>query len=105
MKRKEKLMEIRTMGKVLVTAAIENLTDLAEVDLGHRRPEDVRRLEIPAALVDSGAMFLSLPGRLIQQLGLKRFRTRKAVTSSGIAEFGMYGAVKLTVQGRDCLVE
>jgi predicted aspartyl protease len=103
--RKENTMEIGTMGKVLVAATIENLNDLAEVDLGYRKSEEVRRLEISEALVDTGAMFLSLPRRHIQQLGLKRFRTRKAHTSSGIAEFGMYRAVKLTVQGRDCLVE
>jgi predicted aspartyl protease len=65
----------------------------------------VRRLEVPDALVDTGAMFLSLPQRYIQQLGLQRYRTRKAKTSGGIVEFGMYGVVRLTVYGRDCFVE
>jgi predicted aspartyl protease len=69
-------MEIRTLGKVLVAATIENLNDFAEVNIGHRKPEEVRRVEIPEALVDTGAMFLSLPRRYIQQLGLERFRTR-----------------------------
>jgi len=41
----------------------------------------------------------------VQQLGLKLYRTRKAITSGGIATFGMFGVVKLTVQDRDCFVE
>ena len=97
-------MEIAAMGKVMVTAKIENINDLSEVDVGYRQPQDVRVREV-SALVDTGAMFLSLPRDLIQQLGLKRYRTRKAITSGGIVEFGMYGAVRLTVDGRECLVE
>jgi len=57
------------------------------------------------ALVDTGATLLSLPRRLVQQLGLKRGRTRTARTAAGVVEFGIYGAVRLTVQERDCIVE
>ena len=98
-------MEIIVMGKVLVPAKIENMTDLYDESDGRLQTDQVRTLEIPNALVDTGAMFLSLPRRFVQQLGLKQYRTRKAITSGGIAEFGMYGVVKLTVQGRDCFVE
>ena len=52
-------------------------------------PEEVRRVEVPDALVDTGATFLSMPRRYIQQLGLQLFRTRQAKTSSGVATFGM----------------
>ena len=93
------------MGKVLVPAKIENMTDLYDQSKGRLQADQVRTLEIPNALVDTGAMFLSLPRRFVQQLGLDRYRTPKAITSGGIAEFGMYGVVKLTVQGRDCFVE
>jgi predicted aspartyl protease len=93
------------MGKVLAAAAIENVEDLYDVKKGLKQPEEVRRLDVPDALVDTGAMFLSLPRRYIQQLGLQRYRMRKAITSSGVAEFGMYGVVRLAVQGRDCFVE
>ena len=97
-------MEIATMGKVIVDAKVENIYDLREVYVGQRKPEAVRAVEV-SALVDTGAMFLSLPRRIIQHLGLERYRTRKAITSGGIVEFGMYGAVRLTVDGRECLVE
>jgi predicted aspartyl protease len=98
-------MGITTVGKVLVTAKIENLNDLYEVSKGRLKAEEVRRLEVPDALVDTGAMFLSLPRRYVQQLGLERYRTRKAKTSGGVADIDLYGMVLLLIQGRDCRVE
>jgi hypothetical protein len=42
---------------------------------------------------------------MIEKLGLKCFRRRKANTPDGIHEFGMYETVRLTIQGRECRVE
>ena len=47
---------------------------------------------------------LSLPTRLIQQLGLTRTSTRRVMSSVGVAEVGVYDIVRLTIQGRDCPV-
>ena len=92
-----------TMGKVLVPMKIESLDDLFEVSKGRLNPEAVRSANIPDALVDTGATHLCLPRRYIQQLGLQRFRTRRARISSGeLRAFEMYGVVRLTVQGREC---
>ena len=44
-----------------------------------------------------------MPARLIQQLGLKPLRMRHVRTSAGLATVQMYGGVRLTIQGRDCL--
>jgi predicted aspartyl protease len=93
------------MGKVLVKAKVVNLNDLAEFEGGFRKTEDIREQEIPNALVDTGAAFLSLPTSMIARLGLRRFRSRKARTSGGVIEFGMFGAVRLTIDGRDCTVD
>jgi predicted aspartyl protease len=91
------------MGKIQVSAKVESLSDLFEVDKGRLPSEKVRAVEIPDVLVDSGATYLSLPRRYIQQLGLKRFRSCRARTASGERkDFDMYGAVRLTVQGREC---
>jgi predicted aspartyl protease len=98
-------MEIITMGRVTVPALIENQRDLAKVEEGALEPQKVRKLEIPDALVDTGAILLSLPKRYIKQLGLTRRRTRTAKTPGGIFSFGIFDAVQLTVQERDCLVE
>ena len=91
------------MGKVLVSARIENIFDLHEASLGNRSAEAVRRVEVADALVDTGATMLSMPLRLITQLGLQPARTRQARTSAGPVTLQIYGAVRLTVQGRDCL--
>jgi len=98
-------MEIVTMGKVTVPARIENLDDLYEARKGKRAADHVRAIEVTDALVDTGAAMLSVPRALVQQLGLNRHRTWTARTSAGIAEFGIYDAVRLTVQERDCIIE
>jgi predicted aspartyl protease len=98
-------MEIVTMGRVVVAARIENLADLYDVQIGRRSQEEVRAVEVSDALVDTGATLLSLPTKLISCLGLRRHRTRTARTAAGMISFGIYEAVRLTVQGRDCVVE
>jgi len=95
-------MELYTMGKVIVTARIENLDDLFSVTKGQMNQKQVRSLEVSDALVDTGATNLSMPGRLIAQLGLQLFRTPQARTNAGPVTLQIYGTVRLTVQGRDC---
>jgi clan AA aspartic protease len=99
-------MVTANMGKVLVPVLIESMEDLFEVNRNRRKPEEVRCIEVADALVDTGATYLSLPQRLVRQLGLMQFRSRRARISSGeVKEFNMFSVVKLTVQGRDCVVE
>ena len=98
-------MEIETMARVAVPAQIENLWDVHDLGRQAIPAEEVRVVEVPDALVDTGATMLSMPRRLIEQLGLQRTRTRSARTATGTAEFGICQAVRLTIQGRDCLAE
>ena len=91
------------MGKVLVTARVENLEDLFRVHLGLLHEEQVRRVEVADALVDTGATGLLLPSRLIAHLGLEPLRVRPSRTISGPVPLQMYRAIRLTVQGRDCI--
>ena len=98
-------MEMATVGKVQTTATIENLADKFEVSNDVRAAEDVRLVTVSDALVETGATYLSMPTRLIKQLGLFRLRTRRANTPAGIFEFGIYGPVNLIVQERECTIE
>ncbi len=91
------------MGKVIVTALVENLNDLVGVDAGTLSADLVRKVEIGDALVDSGATGLLMPKRLIEQLGLSPLRTRNAKTVGGTVSMQVYRAVRLTIQGRDCI--
>jgi hypothetical protein len=93
------------MGKVLVTARIENLFDLHEVSQGLRAADAVRQFEVAEALVDTETSTLSLPKRLVNQLGLKLLRSRQARTSAGLTTLHVYGTVRLTIQERDCICD
>src|SRR3972149_6192197 len=95
-------MESQTMGRVAVTATIENLHDLENASQGLLRADQVRRVEVPDALVDTGASMLSMPRRLVQHLGLRPLHTRSVRTSTGPRVAQVYGTVRLTVLGRDC---
>ncbi|HUY32110.1 MAG TPA: aspartyl protease family protein [Pirellulales bacterium] len=91
------------MGKVLVTAKIENLYDVEQRERGLLPPDQVRTVEVADALVDTGASGLLLPRRLIDQLGLRPYKMRPARTIGGPTTLTIYSAVRLTIQGRDCL--
>jgi predicted aspartyl protease len=101
----ERTMETPTTGKVIVTATIENLQDLWDAERGMLPEDQVRRIEVTDALVDPGATTLLLPKRLIAQLGVEPLRTRQSRTITGKATLPMYRAVRLTIQGRDCVCD
>ncbi len=98
-------MEITTMGRVTVAARISNFQDAYQVEKGLLQKEKQRSIEVSDALVDTGAMLLSLPSRLIRELDLTRQRTRTARTAAGVVSIDIYEPVVLTVQNRDCVVE
>ena len=79
---------------------LENLYDLVAVKLGVVNPEDVRRLTVPDALVDTGATGLCLPTPLIEHLGLTPIETVRVRTATGIAERVLYSEVQFTVLER-----
>jgi len=98
-------MGTEAMGHVLTEATIENLKDLWDAERGLLAPEKVRRITVPDALVDTGATLLSLPTRLIRELGLTPRHTRKVISSTGSTEATVYEAVRLTIQERDCTTD
>jgi predicted aspartyl protease len=90
------------MGKVLVTAKIENLGDLYNVEQGLLPNDQVRRTEVADAVIDTGATTLLLPKRMINALGLEPLRTRHSRGLGGEFILPVYGTVRLTIQERDC---
>ena len=78
------------MGKAVVSAKIENLEDVFAVRQGTLAPENVRKVEVPDALIDTSATGLMVPKRLIDQLGLVQFKTRSARTINGQATLGVF---------------
>ena len=65
---------------------LANQKDLVLAEAGVISTEDVRRLTVEDALVDTGATGLCLPASLIRQLGLDPLRTVQARTATGIVD-------------------
>lgn len=99
------LLENDTIGRVTTEALVENLKDLWDAERGMIGGENVRRIQLSEALVDTGATTLALPSRLIRQLGLKKTRDRNVVSAHGSGAIAVHEAVRLTIMGRDCVVE
>jgi predicted aspartyl protease len=98
-------MESKTMGRVLTEATIESLQDLWDAERGLSSADQVRRVTVPDALVDTGATLLSLPTHLIRQLGLKERYKKQVRSSIGVSEAAVYDPVRLTIQGRTCTMD
>jgi hypothetical protein len=93
-------METGTMGRVLVEATIENGEDLWAAEKSLISSDQVRRVTVADALVDPDAAYLSVPARIIRQLGLRKGDTRRIRSASGIMEASFYGPLELTILGR-----
>ena len=93
------------MGRVTVAAKIENVSELFLARQGRFPSDQVHRIEVSDALVDTGATTLSMPRSLIEQLNLIPLRSLTARTTAGLSTFHVYGAVRLTVQGRECTID
>jgi predicted aspartyl protease len=98
-------METEAMGGVLTEATIENVGDLWNVQQGQLSPDQVRRITVPDALVDTGATLLSLPARMIRSLGLTKVGEKRVTSSLGLGNVNVYAAVRLTIQGRFCTTD
>ena len=87
------------------TAKIElaNNDEVVAVKLGIMNPEDVRRITIEDALVDTGATRLGLPPSLIAQLGLTPFRSEPVRTVNGLTELWIYSPVQFTLLERESI--
>jgi predicted aspartyl protease len=98
-------METAKMGKVVVTATIENLQDVFDAKRGLLPDDQVRRIEVTDAVVDTGATTLLLPKRMIAALGLNLVRTRPSRGLGGDFVLAMYGTARLTIQERECVID
>jgi predicted aspartyl protease len=98
-------MEASIMERVTTPATIENREDLWAVKRGPAKNEDVRRVDVPDALVDTGATTLALPTSLIQGRGLTQTSTKRVTSAAGSGEAAVYGTVRLTIQGRDFVTD
>ena len=83
------------------TTELANLEDVALANRGVITPEEVRRLTVKDAFVDTGATRLCLPEPIIEQLGLTPFGNARARTAAGIVDRIIYSEVRFTILERE----
>jgi predicted aspartyl protease len=96
------MTEVAEMGRVVVPAVVENLFDQMDLAKGRITADQIRRIEISEALVDTGATYLCLPASEIAKLGLTPLTERTIRRANGPRTAKIYGPVKLLVQDRYC---
>ena len=82
------------------TIELVNRKDMHLAEAGVMKQEDVRRVTVDDAIVDTGATRLSLPKPLIEQLGLTPIGRTRARTTNGIVDRFIYSEVRFTVLDR-----
>ena len=98
-------MKKNEMGRVLTQATIENLEDIWASKRGLINSDRIRRIDVDDAIVDSGATLLSIPARLVRELGLEKTASKRVTSSTGPGEADVYSAVRLTIRGRSCTMD
>ena len=93
------------MGRVTTEAVICNLKDLYEAKSGRMTCEQVRRVVVKDALVDTGTTTLALPPSVIAQLGLTKQFEKRIITASGQATTGVYETVRMEIMGREATID
>lgn len=99
------MAEATEMGRVTVTAKIENLSDRYLARNKVIDAADIRSLVIEDALVDTGATRLSLPVKMIEELGLEQLGEARVSTAAGKRTARLFSAVHLSVNGRYCIID
>ena len=99
-------MQYNTMGLVTVPAKIENVCDLYLVSKGLIPEEQVHRIEVTDALVDTCFTYVAMPLKLIRQLGFDEpTGMYQAQTAAGLFARPLFGPVRLTVLNRLCSID
>jgi clan AA aspartic protease len=98
-------METTEMGRVQVEMTVESVEDLWAARKGELAPDQVRKVVIPDALVDTGASTIALPADVIRQLGLKKVKERPVRVATGTGTVSVYDVVQFTIQGREGKLE
>jgi predicted aspartyl protease len=93
------------MGKVVTEATFANLHDLHDANLGRLPADQIRRVTVSDAQLDSGVTTLGLPKRLIDQLGLIKQHEKRAMTAGGLRMINVYESVRVEIMGREATVD
>lgn len=97
------------MGKVIVTAKLTNRDDLILAEHGYISENEIHSLEVEG-IIDTGAVLVSLPQKIVDELRLKESEKRKVRYANGdVVEKSIAGGLLIEIQGRTsetrCIIE
>ena len=88
------------MGQVHTQMTIVNRADEVRAIDGTISPDKVRKVTLTNVLADSGAMMLSLPARVIEQLGLTPLKEVLASTAADYQRTRVFQDAKISIGDR-----
>jgi predicted aspartyl protease len=95
------------VGKVYASITITNSADLARLEDGTIRADQVRKVTLDRILVDTGANTLCLPQSLVERLGLPVRHEAFAATAAGLIPIKVHRNAEIDLLGRsgtfDCV--
>lgn len=97
--------DTRFVGRIARTITIRNYGDEVMVQRGFATSEAIRTLTLPDVLFDTGASMLCMGRDLIDRLGLLRVQEVPVETATADITVGIYEAVKIHFEGRECVSE
>lgn len=87
------------MGKTLEKVLITNFVDVVLAQKGYIKQNEVRSIEIEA-IVDTGAAYLCLPPKVIEDLGLMFAYSTPVKTGNGKLELRIFNGASITIKER-----
>ncbi|MFQ5641057.1 MAG: retroviral-like aspartic protease family protein [bacterium] len=88
------------MGKITEKVILKNYIDIAKVSEGLLQEDAIRKVEVEA-VVDTGAAFLCLPPKVIENLGLIYSHSRRIITANGEVSRRIFSGATINIQGRE----
>ena len=89
------------MGKVHTTITVINRADQIRAEDGTITADQIRSVTLNNVLVDTGATTLSLPAKIIAQLGLKLLKEVDVNTATGVSKAKIFRDATLCLCGRE----
>ncbi|MEI6434868.1 MAG: retroviral-like aspartic protease family protein [Bacteroidota bacterium] len=93
------------MGKIHTKLMVINNIDETLYKRNYIKKEEIRKIELPDVLIDTGATTLALPKKMIEQLDLEFMKTVAVSTATGISERNIYQNVKVRLMERETICE
>ncbi|MEW5693046.1 MAG: retropepsin-like aspartic protease [Candidatus Hydrogenedentota bacterium] len=87
------------MGKTYQKVILKNFGDILKNKEGILKKGKIRKVEVDA-IVDTGAAYLCLPPKVIENLGLLHTDTKPVKTANGIVKRRIFSVAAITINGR-----